>query len=249
MQTPPPFNRPPEGQYYQQPMKPKKNPVLIVFAILGVLGICCALPLGAIGYFGFKGFQGSMGMISCYANADMMSRALKDYSAANNGKLPPAATWQTDIAKYFKVDKEIKESPFKIWTSGGEWSCGSEGSKTGFMFNAELGGKVAADVIKTNPETPVIFETKTVAFNQSGKYQPLPFDESPRLLDSFDQVKERRGWILVTADAKLGAIGKKGKFKVITSGSGSAFNFDVSTEESNKSNASDTSSNGDLNSE
>ena len=249
MQTPPPFNRPPEGQYYQQPQKPKKNALLIVFAVLGVLGICCALPLGAIGYFGFKGFQGSVGMISCYANSAMMSKALKDYSAANNGKLPPAATWQTDIAKYFKVDKDMKETPFKIWTSGGEWSCGSEGSKTGFMYNSEFAGKVAADVAKSNPETPVIFETKTVAFNQTGKYKVLPFEESPKLLDSIDQVKERRGWILVTADARLGAINKKGKFKGISNGANSGFDFDIDTSEGNNSKGSTEAGNGDSNSE
>ncbi|OWU65063.1 MAG: hypothetical protein CBB60_006630 [Armatimonadetes bacterium Cent15-Ar3] len=242
MQTPPPFNRPPEGQYYQQPMKPKKNPLVIVFAILGVLTLCCGLPLGFVGYFGYKGFKGSMGMISCYANTSVMAKALKEYSADHEGKLPPAATWQTDLAKYFKSGAKKEEMPFKIWQPGGEWSCGSDNAKTGFMFNEAFGGKLAAEVAKSHPEEPAIFETKTVAFNQTGAFKKLPFEESPRLLDSFDEVKERRGWIMIMSDAALKTFGKSGKLKGISSGSGSDFNFDIDTEEGASSGATSSDS-------
>ncbi len=228
MQTPPPFNRPPEGQYYQPPVKPKKNPLVIVFAILGVLMLCCGVPLGAAFFYGKKFVQGGMGMISCYANASIMTKALEDYKKANDGKLPPAATWQTDIAKYFKEDKDMDKTPFAIWKPKGEWSCGTEGARTGFMFNADFGGKKADEVAKAHPETPVIFETKSVAFNQAGPYVKLKFEESPKLMDQFDEL---RGWILVLPEGKMGSYNKNGKFKSIGSGSGNGFDFDVDTEE------------------
>lgn len=250
MQTPPPFNRPPEGQYYQPPVKPKKNPLVIVFAILGVLMLCCGVPLGFIGYFGYKGFKGSMGMISCYANTAAMANALKEYSAAHDGKLPPAASWQTDLSKYFKAGgKKADEMPFKIWAPAGEWSCGSDSTKTGFMFNEAFGGKVAADVAKANPEVPVIFETKTVAFNQTGAFKKMPFEESPRILDSFEEVKERRGWIMVMADSALKSFGKSGKLKEVDFKSNGNFNMEINTEDGADSNGSSSDSAGDSNKE
>lgn len=209
---------------------------MIIFAVLGVLFICCGVPLGAISYFGYKGFKGSMGMISCYTNSAMMAKALKDYEAANGGKLPPAATWQTDLAKYFKVDKDMKEAPFQFWTARGEWSCTSGDMKTGFMFNEEFGGKVAAEVAKAHPEVPVIFETTTVAFNQAGKYKVIPFDQSPKLMEEMG-LKERRGWILISPAGGMGAIGKKGKYKDIDFNGGGGFNFKVDTDSESNSTA------------
>jgi hypothetical protein len=195
MQTPPPFQ-----SYESQPApkKPKTSAVVIIFAILGVLLVCCGAPLGIAGYFGFKGFKGAMAIGGCMANVTEMRQALGKYSAAHDGKLPSAATWQKDIGKYL-ADKDTKDAPMKFWKAGEEWSCEEGGAKTGFMFNDELSGKKVSDVVKANPDAIAIFETKTVGFNQAGKLVKLPFNESPKILSDF--LKERRGWMLIDADA------------------------------------------------
>ncbi len=238
MQTPPPFNRPPEGQYYQQPMKPKKNPLVIVFAILGVLALCCGAPLGAMVFFGKKFVDAGMGVGECAINVQMMSSALKSYQSANGGKMPKADTWQTDIAKYMKKDKdleEMKDSPvkFNIWTPGGEWSCGSK-TKTGFAFNDAFSGKTLAEAMKISATDPAIFETKTVGYNQHSKYVALPESESPQVLEGI--ADSNRGWFLVTPDGDVKGMKSKKK------GGGSVdFNFDTSPEDSKPSKESSNS--------
>ena len=230
MQTPPPFNRPPEGQYYQQPQKPKKNPLLIVFAVLGVLTLCCGAPLGALVFYGKKFVDAGMGVGECAINVEMMSQALKSYQAANGGKMPKAVTWQTDIAKYWKVDndlKDMKNSPvkFNIWTPGGEWSCGST-IKTGFAFNDAFSGKTIAEATKISSTDPAIFETKKVGYNQHSKYVAIPESESPLVIESI--ADSHRGWFLITPDGDVrGMKGKKSK-----SGGAVDFNFDSSSDQS-----------------
>ena len=196
MQTPPPFHGY-EGQ--PAPQKRKTSAVVIIFAVLGVLLICCGLPLGFLGYMGFKGFKGGMAMVGCMANVNAMKTGLRDYSAAHDGKLPNASTWQSDIGKYLTHGKDMEGAPVILWKAGQEWACEEGGVKTGFMFNSDLSEKKVADVTKNNPDAIAIFETKTVAFNQSGKLNILPFAESPKIMGDF--LKERRGWMLVTADA------------------------------------------------
>lgn len=224
MQTPPPFNRPPEGQYYQPAPKPKKNGLVILFAVLGVLGVCCGLPLGATVFFGKKFVEGGLGVGECAINVKTMASALKKYSAANDGKLPKAETWQTDIAKYFEVDsemKDMKDSPiqFKLWTAGGEWSCGSE-TKTGFVFNEAFSGKTLAEAIKISATDPAIFESKTVGYNSHAKYVALPENESPLVIPSIKD--SHRGWFKVAPDGAVKGMNKKGK--------GSDVNFDFSSD-------------------
>jgi hypothetical protein len=223
-------------------MKPKKNPLVIVFAILGVLTLCCGLPLGFVGYFGFKGIKAGVGMGQCAVNVKLMSDALKGYAAANGGKLPPAATWQTDLAKYFKVEKDMKDlddlkgSPieFKIWTANGEWSCGQQ-EKTGFAFNESLAGKAIEDVMKSSAKTPVIFETNKVAFNQHSKYVPVDNSKGPLMLEGMGDA--RRPWFLVMADGAIEGISdKKNK------GSGD-FQIDISSGDDSSSNQNPDSKN------
>lgn len=209
-------------------MKPKKNPLVIVFAILGVLTLCCGAPLGGLFYFGKKVVDAGMGAGECAINVKMMSAALKNYQAANGGKLPKAETWQTDISKYLMPDKDLndmKESPikFNIWTPGGEWSCGSK-TKTGFAFNEAFSGKTLPEAIKISATDPAIFEIKSVGYNQHTKYKALPESESPQMLEGI--ADSNRGWFLVTPDGAIKGMNSKKK------GGGSVdFNFDSSSDE------------------
>lgn len=177
--------------------KKKNNAVLIILAILGGLLLCCGLPMGVVGYYGFKGFKGGMQMVGCFANVSMMKEALHKYAADHGGKLPPAATWQSDLGKYLVRDKDMDGAPMKFWQDGGEWACEDAGVKTGFMFNEALSEKSLTDVMKSNPDAVAIFETKTVKFNQAGPYTKLPFAESPKFMGEFTD--EHRGWFIIDA--------------------------------------------------
>ena len=235
MQTPPPFHGY-EGQQ-QPPQKKKSNVVVIIFAILGVLLVCCGLPLGFVAYNGMKAFKGAMAIGGCSANVNFMKSALHEYSRTHDGKLPNAATWQTDIGKYLKTTKDAENVPMKFWKPGGEWSCEEGNTKTGFMFNSDLSEKKVADVTKNDIDAIAIFETKTVAFNQSGKLNILPFAESPKILGDF--LKERRGWMLVSADAThvyaKDAKGNLGPFDMNMRGKGG---FDLNTDSTSDSKSS-----------
>jgi hypothetical protein len=207
MQTPPPFHGY-EGM--PQPPKRKNNTVVILLAVLGGLLICCGLPMGIVGYFGFKGFKGAMQIGGCVANVNMMKQALRDYSAAHDGKLPSAKNWQAEIGKYLVATKDMDSAPMTFWKAGGEWSCEDNGIKTGFMFNQALSEKKVSDAIKADPDAIAIFETKSVAFNQSGPIVKLPFAESPKVFGEFTD--KRRGWLLVDAQgANVYTYNVKGK--------------------------------------
>ena len=223
MQTPPPFHGY-EGQ--MPPQKPKTNGIVILFAVLGVLLVCCGLPVGLLGYGGFKVFKGATSIGACFINTRTLAQALEDYEKAHDGKLPNAKTWQADLSPYFKPKDKLKNGPITIWKPNGEWSCEEGNVKTGFAFNSDLSEKVASDVVKNNPEAVAIFETTTVAFNQSSSYKPLPFVQSPKVFSDFSN--EHRGWLLVTPDAVLAVLKKSGKIDKVRDGdfeSDNGFNF------------------------
>lgn len=226
MQSPPPFH----GYETQQPKKPKTNGIVILFAVLGVLLICCGGPVAFFGYYGTKVVRQAMDIGGCFANVGSMKNALRQYQKAHDGKMPDAKTWQADISKYMATDKDMEGAPIKFWTAKGEWSCEENGVKTGFAFNEELSGKKVADIVKANPDAVAIFEVKTVAFNQSAKYKELPFAESPKIMSTF--TNERRGWLLITAEAdKLYVRDKKGDLHEFDGSSGrkrgNGFNISV----------------------
>lgn len=203
---PPPFNQP-----YEQAKKPKKNPVLILFAVLGVVLVCCGAPIGFMGYFGYKGFQGAMSMGGCAINASRLATAIEDYSKANNGKLPKADQWQTALSKYMPaLDKKEKDAPIKFWTADGEWSCEEDGVKSGFVFNSNYSEKNIKD-IKGEEPLVVVFESTKVGFNKNEPYKAQPYELSPKVMGGLGGIKERRGWYVITTKGEVESIGKDGK--------------------------------------
>jgi hypothetical protein len=245
MNVPPPPPPPQHGYGYERPatghyQKPKKSPLVIIFAILGVLALCCGLPVGMAFFYGSKLVKGAMNVGGCFANVQIMSSALDDY-VKKNGKLPNAATWQKDITPFFESpDKEAKEM-MNLWTPEGTWSCKSDGQETGFSFNPEYSGKALKD-IKDPEKAVVVFETTKVGYNLNGKYEPLPFSSSPKAMA--EVMNERRGWLVVTGELKMANIDKSGevssefsqgfnnsfKIKSSKSSKGGDVNFDVATE-------------------
>jgi len=123
-----------------------------------------------------------------------MNRALKLYTAAHDGKLPKAETWQDDLRSYYRKSLTPKEQlgPIPQTSPDGDWGCKEgDGSFTGMAFNTDVSGKNVNKL--KDPDTVVIFETKHPSQNQHSKYERLDPNESPRVLGS------PRGWLYITA--------------------------------------------------
>ena len=167
-------------------------------------------------------------------NVETMRSALQSYESAHDGKLPNASTWQTDIGKYWHMDKDTENAPMQIWKPGGEWTCDDGKEKTGFMFNEEMSGKSVSQVLKNNPQAVAIFETKTSVFNQAGKFETMPFDQSPKIFGEFTD--KRRGWIFLPVDgSRLLSRNKSGKiinFDFNSKKDKNGFSFDINSDSS-----------------
>lgn len=150
-----------------------------------------------------------MAMVECGLNVDAMGKAVQTYASKNNGKLPPAKSWQTDIAPYLSFDKSKGdgEQLMNLWTKEGEWSCGRK-SKTGFAFNEAMSGKKLADIAAKDATAVIVFETTKVGYNAHAPYKALPFADSPVMFEGL--MDEKRGWAVVTASGKVGFLNKKG---------------------------------------
>lgn len=169
-----------------------KAPLILLIVAFSLCVIC-----GVGGFFGWQFFRGfaneGLKFVACAANFEAVQRAILDYASANGGKLPKAASWQDDVRKYLKVDKdfeELKDSPFE-WeaiTPDGEWCCNVSGEqKTGICFNEELSGKKLSDI--QNPmDTVLVFEIDKPLRNAHQKYVERPQESSPKIFG------EHRDW-------------------------------------------------------
>lgn len=160
----------------------------------GVL-VCCIGPIALIGGGGYIGLQATKPIVGCTIAMTGISRALQDYTKANGGKLPSAATWQTDIAPYYdKMLKNESAGPFTIPTSTEPFGCGEGSSKTSFAFNAAYAGKKLSE-IKNPDDVILVFETTgTPQMNKSGSYKDLGKAASPKIFG------QPRGWFALNAD-------------------------------------------------
>jgi hypothetical protein len=231
MNVPPPPPPPPSYGYEARgaaPRPPKKNPLVIIFAILGVLALCCGAPIGALFFYGKKAMSGFMNMGGCMVNVSIMESALEKY-VEKNGKYPNAATWQKEISEYVKPPKDKDaEKFFTFWQPDGVWSCKEGSQETGFSFNDEFSGKKPEDV-KEKDTAILVFETNKAGYSQHGAYAALPHNQSPKVMGEF--MDERRGWIVITANHKLGFVDKSGK--ISRDKNGTEFKFDPSDFEDN----------------
>ena len=174
---------------------PRKKSSALPWIIIGGVLVCCIGPIAAIGGAGYFGMKSMSPMIGCTIAMNGISRALEDYTKANGGKLPPAATWQTDIAPYYdKVLKGEDAGPFAIPTSKEPFGCGEGSAKTPFAFNTAFAGKKIAD-IKDKDAAILVFETTgTPELNKSGGYKDLGSAASPKIFN------QPRGWFALNAE-------------------------------------------------
>lgn len=175
---PPPFN----------PAPPRKNSnTKVILIILGLVAFICIGGLAATMIFGYRMLKDTIGPIAgCGMGFDNVRSALEAYAAKNEGKLPPAATWQDDVRPFLvevlKKSKNELEGIVPEIDPGGSWGCkDGKGGLTGMAFNSELAGKKVADI--KNPETTVLlFEVPTIKANQSLAYAEPPEAKRPMMM-------------------------------------------------------------------
>lgn len=172
----------------------KSNTGLIIGLVLGGIAICCVGGVAVLGFGMFNLFKGAKPMVECMMNYGFVDQALESYQRDHSGKLPPAASWQTELAPY--LDKELanmkKEAgPFKVIDPNGDWGCTDGNTKTGMAFNTEASGMKMEDA--RAKETVIIFETPQSGRNLAMKYEKLDKASSPKMMGN------HRGWLTIQA--------------------------------------------------
>lgn len=196
MQNPPPYSAPAK----------KSNSKLIIGLVVAAIAVCCVLPIG-FGIFGWNFLVGKGSkFVTCILAYQMMPSAIAKYADANGGKLPDAAKWNDQVRPFYATVTKGKTDagPFKLMDANAEWGCTEDTFKSGMYFNSAVSGKKLASLDK---DTVVLFEAPKTGKNLSGRYKAPPFNQSPFVFGT----KERRGWIIVTADKTLYLVDETGK--------------------------------------
>ncbi|MCW5937422.1 MAG: hypothetical protein KIT11_08965 [Fimbriimonadaceae bacterium] len=188
-QTPPPFN---PSHMTEAPRGSGANKTCLVLAIV-VVGFCAVASV--VGFFFFRGMWTEIGSTAgCMSSFELHQKALLAYAEEHKGRLPAAATWQTDTEKYYarlrqKFEKEEMPSDWLPPAAGEVAECKWKGQTTGVAFNIALSKAVVAE-IKDPTKTPLVFEVPTAKLNQSLKYEELNAHEAPKLF------MNKRDWIV-----------------------------------------------------
>jgi hypothetical protein len=185
----------------------KSNTGLIVGLILGGIGLCCVLPIALIGGGGLFMFNKVKGFATCGIAYEDLYHAIQDYAKANGGKLPNAATWQTDVTNYYKTvsSKHKDTGPIEIMPAQGEWGCQNEKGTTGIAFNKALSGKKLSD-IKDLDKTPLLFEIDAPRMNAAEEYKKREPGTGPEMM-----MGQRRSWIVLMASGDMDVRDPQGK--------------------------------------
>ncbi len=190
-ETPPPFRIP------SPPTPPRQGADVTKTCLLvgGVLGGLCLV--GGVGmFFMVRGVWGEVSKtVACTTTFEVSRTALLAYAKVNDGKLPAAATWQTDIKPYYDrlaTKMEMNELPkeFRPHASTEAFTCGGKGAPTNIAFNKAIGGKKLTEI--ENPtKTPLLFETPTPAkVNLTEDFVERPKSQAPKMMQS------ERNWIV-----------------------------------------------------
>jgi len=217
MEAPPPYVT----------QKPKKTSGLVIGLVIAAVALCCCGPLALLGGGYFFGMNVGNQVIPCSLAFTNVSKALKDYANDHGGKLPKAETWMDDVRSYYKKEAEKKTGlPFKVMPAEGDWGCTTGDQRTGITFNSSLAGK-KLDSIK-DKDTPLVFETPTIAANSHAPYKELDISKSPKY--NIMGKTPNRGWYVSTVGGDTYAIGENGQ-KIRFSNSGGPGGFQVKTDD------------------
>jgi hypothetical protein len=145
---------------------------------------------------------------------------MRQYADAHGGKLPPAASWQSDIkAIYAKASAKNKKegNPFGVMPAEGQWGCEANGAKTGFAYNSSVAGKKLADLPS---DTILVFEVPQTGMNLAMPYKAQDPNQSPKIMN------ERRGWFVAPVSGEAHLISPKGKSVTISANGGTNVKVD-----------------------
>lgn len=190
MEAPPP---------YMPPVK-KRNTGLIVGLIIGGVLLCCIGPIALIFGGGLFLFNKGKEIAQCQFAFEDLRDSMRSYAAEHNGKLPPAANWQDEIAPYYEKTIATSRSSEErqmigVMPSSGVWGCGDgSGGKTGIAYNDDVAGKELTKV-ETSADI-VLFEIRQATQNAHSKYAKQSDANAPKIFGS------PRGWFLVRMTGK-----------------------------------------------
>ena len=113
----------------------------------------------------------------CLSNLTALGAVLRKYAADHEGRLPPAATWQSALMVYVlgKRPSAASAAPKQgaaIFVCPRDSAC-----DPGYAFNAELGGRVLAEVPDAS-QTPLLFESGLGIRNVHGSPELLAVEPS-----------------------------------------------------------------------
>ncbi len=189
MEAPPP--------YPQMPPMPRSNTKMIWGIVIGVVCLCC-LGVGGLLVWGFSKITKAVPLFACGYKIQDLRSAVIHYANAHGGKLPNAATWQTDIQPDIQeILKTIGENkrPFGTIKAGEDFGCTMDGKSTGIAFNSDLSGKLKTD-IKDPENTVLLFEVPAASANAHAPYKPEA-STAPEVIGL------NRGWITAPLEGKV----------------------------------------------
>jgi hypothetical protein len=192
METPPQFSPP------NNPPKKSNTVLIVVLVVLGLCAVCC---IGLI-FAGMGFFNKMKGSIGCLTHYELTREAISDYAAANGGKLPPAKTWQDDIAQYYGKHNGDRSANgggiIDLGNPSKDLGCAAEdgAGPTGISYNSDLSGKTV-DEAKQNPSTVLLFEVPETGRNLNSHYKPQS-GQSP--LKIFGQPRD---WITIPVSGAM----------------------------------------------
>ncbi len=186
--------------YPAQKSGPSATKVLLI--VLGVIALLCILLGGACAMLGSQLMKQVSPVMNCMMTAEMANTSLRAYAMEHDGNLPNAASWEDDIAPYYKRLYESKEKDmqemskapivggmFKMQPPGETFKCSDAAPTTGFAFNADLSG-VKLDGIQNQTTTPLIFEVEGVTRNNNMPSVNMPKGKGPKIMG------DERDWVI-----------------------------------------------------
>lgn len=166
------------------------------------IGVPCVILTVVGAWFLYNAFQVVMKdfvpMVECadrFANA---RAALLAYADENGGRLPDATTWQDVSAPYVESNRPAKNEEFHALDierlpAEGDWGCRYEKKLTGMAYNADVAGKLVADLPS---HAVLLFEIEEPSRNANMPYDDRPTKGAPTAFG------EQREWMEIPLRGK-----------------------------------------------
>ncbi len=167
----------------------------MLIGVLVIIGVCMLCCVGGVVMM-MNVFKKMSGSIGCLTHYELARKALSDYASANDGKLPPADSWQDAIIPYYAREKGGEKASgggiLDLGDATKDLGCPAENGAgpTGMAFNSDIAEKLVSEV-KKNPTTVVLFEVPESGRNLAKPYKPPPGQSPLKFMG------QPRDWITV----------------------------------------------------